>query len=253
MHEAANHPVKASQKTLAMIEEIDDMDGARIYELAERLNMSKGAIHNHLSTLREAGYVDTDGQEYRLSLQYLSLGGSIRRRMPLFQHGQGAIDRLAQQTGLLANLMKEEAGRGVYLYQSRGHNAVNLDTHVGYRLRLHNIAIGKAILAFLPEETVNAILDEWGLPAATEHTITDRTALLEELAHIADRGHATDQEERTEGLTCIGAPVLNDGDLLGAISISAPTLSLGNDGFDAEMIADVKSAANSIALDIKYA
>lgn len=253
MHEKANHPVLASQKTLTLVETIDEMDGARIFELADALDMSKGAVHNHLSTLREAGYVCTNGQEYRLSLRFLSLGGSIRRRMPLYQHGQGPIDQLAQDTGMLANLMKEEGGRGVYLYQSRGPNAVNLDTHVGFRLRLHNIAVGKAILAFLADERVTAILDEWGLPRETEQTITSRDALHDELALIRERGYATDREERTEGLTCIGAPVLVEGEVLGAISISAPTKCLGSEGFDADMIAEVESTANNIALDIKYA
>jgi len=91
------------------------------------------------------------------------------------------------------------------------------------------------------------------LPAATENTITDREALFEGLAVIRDRGHATDDEERTEGMTCIGAPVRLDGEVLGAISISALMKRLGNAGFDDDITVGVESTAHELALDTKYA
>ncbi|WP_311172740.1 IclR family transcriptional regulator [Halobellus ordinarius] len=253
MKEKANHPVRTSEKTLALIETLDTADGFRLTELDERLEMSKSGIHNHLSTLREHGYVEKNGDEYSLSLKFLSLGGHVRSRSPLYRHGRSKIDQLASDTGMLANLATEEGGRAVYLYQSRGSYAVSLDTHVGYRLRLHNIGIGKAILAHLSRERVEAIIDEWGLPKATENTITEREELFAELQQIRERGYATDNEERTEGLTCIGAPVQLDGEILGAISISAPTKRLGNAGFDDDITAEVESTAHELALDIKYA
>ena len=253
MNEPANHPVRTTEKTLQLIETLDTDEGFRLTELANRLEMSKSGIHNHLSTLREHGYVTKSGDEYSLSLKFLSLGGHVRSRSPLYRHGRAKIDQLAEDTGMLANLATEEGGRAVYLCQSRGNYAVSLDTHVGYRLPLHNIGIGKAILASLPRERVEAIIDEWGLPKATQNTITDRETLFAELAEIRERGYATDDEERTEGLTCIGAPVTLDGEVLGAISISAPTKRLGNAGFNDDITAEVEGTAHELVLDIKYA
>jgi len=252
MTERANHPVRTTEKSLDLIEELGDSGGARIHELADQVELTKGAIHNHLSTLREHGYVEKDGEQYRLTLQFLSLGGQVRSRHALYEFGREKVNQLAADTGMLANLMTEEGGRGVYLYQSGGDYAVTLDTHVGYRIPLHNIAIGKAILAHLPAERVDDIVETWGLPAATENTITDRDRLDDELAAVRERGYATDHEERTEGLACIAAPVTLDGEILGAISISAPTRRLGNEGFDEGIVAEVESTANELALDIKY-
>ena len=157
MTKKANHPVRTSEKTLELIETLDTDDGFRLNELEDRLEMSKSGIHNHLSTLREHGYVEKEGDEYSLSLKFLSLGGHVRSRSPLYQYGRSKIDQLASDTGMLANLATEEGGRAVYLYQSRGNYAVHLDTHVGYRLRLHNIGIGKAILASLPRDRVELV------------------------------------------------------------------------------------------------
>ncbi|RQH02692.1 IclR family transcriptional regulator [Natrarchaeobius oligotrophus] len=248
----ANHPVRTTEKSLHLIEKLRELDGARIHELEDELEMTKGAIHNHLSTLRTHGYVVKEDNEYRLSLKVLTLGGYVRSNYSIYQFGRPKANKLASDTGMLVNLATEENGQSVYLYQARGEYAVNLDTQVGHRLRLHNIAIGKAILAYLPAERVEAIVDQWGLPKETENTITDRETLFEELESVREQEFATDLEERTEGLCCIAAPIRPDNEILGAISISAPTSRLGNQGFDDELVGQVKSTANEIALDIKY-
>lgn len=248
----ANHPVRTTEKSLKLIERLRESDGARIRDLEGFNGMSKGAIHNHLSTLREHGYVVKEGGKYRLSLQFLTMGGHIRSRNALYGFGRPKANQLAADTGMLVNLVTEEEGKGVYLYQARGDYAVNLDTHVGYRIKLHYTAVGKAILAYLPRDEIDAIIDKWGLPKATENTITERPALMEELETIREQGYATDHEERTEGLACIAAPVRLDDDILGAISISAPTQRLGSGGFDEEIVGEVESTANELALDLKY-
>lgn len=252
MTEKANHPVKTTEKSLRLIEQIRALDGARIHELESELDMTKGAIHNHLSTLRKHGYIIQEDNEYQLSLRFLTIGGYVRTNTALYRKGRAKAIQLADDTGMLVNLLTEEDGQGVYLYQARGNYAVNLDTHVGYRIRLHNIAVGKAILAYLPPERIEEIIDRWGLPKATENTITDREELLEELENVRKQGYAVDHEERTEGLACIGAPIRVEGEVLGAISISAPTGRLGDGNFDDEIIGEVVSAANELELDLKY-
>jgi len=249
----ANHPVRTTEKSLALLEKLEERDGARIHELEDDMEMSKGAIHNHLSTLRKHGYVLKEGHEYRLSLKLLSLGGRVRNQYPIYQFGRQKAEQLAEDTGMLVNLGTEENGKCVYLYQARGDYAVKLDTQAGRRLRMHNIAMGKSIMAHLPRERVAAIIDRWGLPEATERTITDEETLFEELETVRTDGYAVDSEERTIGVCCIAAPVRADDAVLGAISITAPTGRLGEQQFEDEIISEVKSTAHEIALNIQYA
>jgi IclR family acetate operon transcriptional repressor len=252
MNEETNHPVKTTEKSLELVAKLRDLDGARIHELTDELDMTKGAVHNHLSTLRKHGYVRQEGNVYHLTLQFLTLGGHVRTNISLYETGRPKAIQLADDTGMLINLATEENGKGVYLYQARGEYAVNLDTHVGYRIRLHNIAVGKAILAYLSRERIDEVVDRWGLPKATENTIIEKQALLDELATVRERGYAIDHEERTKGLACIGAPIRVDDQVLGAISVSAPTRRLGDGNFDDEIIGKVVSTANEIELDLKY-
>lgn len=252
MNDEANHPAKTTEKSLKLVSKLRELEGARIHELTDEMKMTKGAIHNHLSTLRQQGYVRQEGNVYHMSLKFLTLGGYVRDTIPLYQMARPKAIQLADETGMLVNLATEENGKGVYLYQARGEYAVNLDTHVGHRIRLHNIGVGKAILAHLPRERIDEIIDRWGLPEATENTITEKENLLDELETIQERGVAFDREERTSGLACIAAPVQNDDRVLGAISVSAPTQRLGGGSFDDEIIGEVVSTANEIELDLKY-
>lgn len=252
MNDETKHPVKTTEKSLEVISKLQELGGGRIHELTDELDMTKGAIHNHLNTLRHHGYVQQEGNVYRLTLQFLTLGGYVRDHIPLYETGRPKTIQLADDTGMLVNLATEENGKGVYLHQARGEYAVNLDTYVGYRIRLHNIAIGKAILSHLSRERIDEIVDTWGLPQATENTITEKQELLDELETVREQGYAVDDEERTKGLACIGAPILADDQVLGAISVSAPTRRLGAGHFDDEFIGKVISTANEIELNLKY-
>jgi len=253
MDHVANHPVRTTEKSLSLIEELRDRNGARIHELAAELDMTKGAIHNHLSTLREHGFVRKDGDVYRLSLQFLTLGGYVRSDYEIYEFGRPKADQLANDTGMLVNLMTEEGGRGVYLYQSRGEYAVNLDTHVGYRIHLHNIAVGKAILASLPEERVDAIVDQWGLPGFTDDTITTREGLFEELERVREVGVATNLAEYRPGVNVIAAPIFTEDDeVAGSIALSGPQQRLRSEWGEEELHDHLLAAANTIEVNLNF-
>lgn len=254
MSDEPKHPVKATQTSLQVVEALKRLGGSgRVTEVAAHVDVGKSAVHNHLSTLESAGFVTQDGDEYRLGLKFLDYGGYLRNELAVYETAGPEIRHLADETGELANLLVEERGQGVYIYREKGKQAVNLDTYAGLRVPLHSTALGKAVLAHLPEERVDAIVDEYGLPAETEDTIADRDELEEELAAVRERGYATDDEERLKGLRCVAAPILvADGTVLGAISVSAPTSRMRGDRFTSEIPEKVMSAANVVELNVEH-
>ena len=160
---------------------------------------------------------------------------------------------MAAETSELSGLIIEEHGRGIFLHRSKGENAVHVDTYAGKRIYLHGAALGKAILAHLPTERVDTIVQRHGLPALTENTITDRDVLAQELADIRKRGIAFDDGERLNGLRSVGAAILGpDGEVLGAISVAGPTSRLRDDRFRKELPDVVRSAVNVIDLNFNY-
>jgi DNA-binding IclR family transcriptional regulator len=245
------------QHTFDVVRALEELDGAGVTELADRLGMSKSAVYSHLTTLREERFVVKEGHTYELSLQFLLMGEYVRNRNPLYRHGKGELEGLAEETGEYAHLATEQHGLGVNLYKVHGEKAVGSDYQTSKLQRpdyLHFSATGKAILAHLPEERVHEIVDRYGLEAKTEHTITDRDALLDELERVRERGYSTNDEEEITGLQAVGAPVCDaDGRVLGSVSVSGPVNRMREDEYHEFVIEQVTNAANVIEVNVNMA
>lgn len=245
--------VRAVQTTLDIVEILKERDRVGVTELADELDRSKGTIHSHLATLLENEYVVKEGDGYRLSLRYLEFGEAVKEQLTGYDIVREEVDDLAQKTGELAQFATYEHGQAVYIYKSGGENAVQTASSPGHREYLHCISLGKAMLAYMPAEQVDGILDRHGMPAYTEQTITDREELREELESVRANGYAFDEEEKIDGIRCVAAPVQADGEIFGAISVSGPSTRMVGDRYREELPNMVTRAANVIEINTKFA
>lgn len=253
MTRKAKNPVSTSEKTLRILTSLKEIDGGSVTELADRLDMSKGTVHSHLATLHEHGFIVKRNGTYDLSLKLLDLGGYARDRMGLLKKAEPEVNKLAEETDELANLMTEQHGMGVYLHRAKGSQAIDLNTYIGLRVHLHWTALGLAILANVSDDRVDEIIDDNGLPSQTRKTVTSRNALDQRLERVRDRGYAVDDEELLAGLRCVAAPILSSrDDVLGAVSISAPKSRMQGQRFEEEIPNLVSRAANVIELNMNY-
>jgi DNA-binding IclR family transcriptional regulator len=245
--------VKTAETTFRILEKLNQRSEATVTELTEEFDLSVSSIHNYLKTLERHGYVIKEDGNYRIGLRFLDLGGRARQNHRLYQIGKDEVTTLAEETGEMANLLVEEAGRGIYLHRAHGEHAVQTDSYIGQRVHLHNTALGHAILAHVPRQRVDEIIETHGLPATTDQTITDRASLLDELDKVREQNVAYDDEARLKGLRCVAVPIRNnDGVIQGAISVSGPTSRFEGDRFRTELPEKLKSAANVIELNITY-
>jgi len=245
--------VGATATAFRVIEAVKQLDSPGVSEVARSLEMPKTTAYDHLETLCELGYVTPTEDGYRVGARFLDLGGYARKQMKIYQVGKPEVAELASKTGEHANLMIEEHGLGIFLYKSKGEKAVQLDTYAGHHVLLQTTALGKAILAHLPEERVDEIIEQYGFSQITENTITDRERLKEELETIRDRGYATDHEERVEGMWCVAAPIIkSDGIVAGALSVSGPKNRMEGERFEEELPEQVLRSANVVEVNLTY-
>lgn len=242
-----------------LIDTILTRDGATVSELTDALNASDAAVHDVLSGLRSRGLVerDTEAETYILSRQFITLGEHVRNDSPLFVYGREEADRLAATTDEVVHLITDNLGVEVGLYESFGDRAVATEFYVRNRKdpnrHLHSSAAGKAILAHQPDEAVERALNRHGLPAATEHTITDRDVLFEELARTRERGYAINDEEVIERIRAVAAPILGPEDtVLGSVSLSAPITRLKGERFESTVPKHVIDTSNEIERNLAY-
>jgi len=111
----------------------------------------------------------------------------------------------------------------------------------------------KAILAYLPDEQVEAIVDRHGLERKTSERIGTEEELYDTLEQVRERGYAIDDGERLEGLRCIAAPVKSSSnEVLGAVSVSAPARRVSDEMLHGELSERVLNVANVIELNVNY-
>lgn len=246
-------PVKTVENAFAILERIKRDGGAGVSDLARELGLAKSTVHRHLRTLKEQGCVRRDGDEYCVALRFLDFGIHAREANDLYDVAKPKVDELAEETGEKVWCVVEEHGYSYHLYGASGKHSVLTGARTGQRGYLHQLAAGKAILAYLPDERVREIIERRGLSGQTDATITEEAALFVELEEIRERGFAFNREESIDGLHAVGAPVRDaDGTPIGGISISGPANRLTGDRFDTELPGLLLGATNEIELNYTY-
>lgn len=243
--------IQAVQTTLEIIDALQEHDKAGVTEIAKEIGVSKGTVYNHLATLEENDYVCKDeNDKYYLGLRFIDVSHNAKSRIPILSLARAEVDKLAEKSGEMALFTVEEHGMGVCLYVAYGDQAVKTPLHVGHRDELHHTAVGKAILAHLPEDRVESIIEERGLPQVTENTITDRSELMDQLEEIRKRGIAFNKQETIHGLVGVGAPITNqEGDVLGALSIIGPSSRIDEDRFQRELPDMIMRSVNIVEIN----
>lgn len=245
--------VKADETLLAIIELFKDRHRLRVTEIANELGLAKSTVHSHLATMSNHGYAVKNGEHYMLGFRFLNVGMAVRNARLPDEKISVAVEELAEETGERAQFVFEENGRGFYAHTAKGDLSIRADATVGNRIYLHSSAAGKAILATFPDERVERIVDQWGLPQLTEQTIVDRNELFAELDQIREAGVAFNHEEHITGLRGIGTAIEQpDGEVLGALSVAIPAHRIPDREFEEELPESILGVANMLELKMQH-
>lgn len=197
--------------------------GLGVTEIAGHLKVAKSTALSLARTLSASGLlrVVDPGPRYVLGLNLLRLGDLVGQQTSIAELGLPILRELSSITGLTARLAINENGYPVFLERIDGEGSIRFHAPLGRREEPHATAAGKALLAEMSEDAVRALIDEAGMVFHTTKTLTDVDALLEELARVRAEGYATDDEEESEGVFCVGAAFFDhQGKCAGALSIT---------------------------------
>lgn len=216
-------------------------------EISEIMSIPKSTALNLIRTLEQCGYLikSKNGQSYRLGYKILELSYSCRQSLPIIQNAIPFLEEIQEYTKEIIYLTSHVNGRVLYLESIYPSRRIANYSIVGKTLPMHCTGCGKAMLAYLPEDEFDNIIQIHGLPRFTANTIVTREALLEEMDAIRTRGYAIDLEEETPGVKCIAMPIRNSaGYPCAAISISGTVINMKDELLDkyAEILSRTCSA-----------
>ncbi len=239
--------VQSLDRALSILQVLAQGNGLTLTELAQEAGQSTATAYRVLSTFQRHGFaeLEAEAQRWHIGAGAFRVGSAFLRRTQLAERARGAMQMLMRESGETANLGVEDRGEVLFLTQVETHEAIRAFFPPGTRSAMHASGIGKALLAYMPiPQLITLTLD--GQPGFTDHTLTDFNELERDLIRTRQRGYAIDNEERTEGMRCIAAPIFNaHAEAVAGLSISGPVFRLTLERAE-EMGALVKQAAQSV-------
>jgi IclR family pca regulon transcriptional regulator len=230
-----------------------------VSELSRGLDLSRSTVHRYVATLAKLGYLqqDPDSKRYRLGPKVLDLGFSALNSMDLLEISAPHLRQLSDETTRTVNLAILDGTDVVYIERCRaarpGQQEIDLNLHVGARLPAYCTAMGKAILAFMPEDRVEEIIEQIDFVSRGPNTITDPVKFREELDRIRATGLAVNDEELAYGLRSIAAPVYShSGEVLAALNLAIHRTMVSMDELIERYGPAVKQSASDISLSMGH-
>jgi IclR family acetate operon transcriptional repressor len=221
------HSIQSVDRALYLLETIAEAGGeATLTDLATRTGLNISTCHHLLATLIQRGFAaKVPGRRlYALGARIMYLSHACLQ-VDLPRRAQPYIDNINRATGETVHLAALQGDQVVTLAVREARHAVRVDTGgIGKLEAPHATSVGKAILAWLPEDEMRRILAN-GMKRFTDNTITEFPALLEALRIVRRNGYAIDREEHLPGVICVGAAIRDQaGTVIGAISASTPMM-----------------------------
>ena len=253
----SNHesPSVAVERALAMLEAVaQEPEGLSNAEISRKLEIPKSSASYILRTLEKQGYLNRDGSsgKYRVGLKILSLSRGALSGIDVREVALPIMRHLMEKTSLTCHLAILDGPEAVYIEKVEPPGFIRMDTWVGRRMRVHATSVGKALVAYIPQERLEKIISERSMEKRTPKTITTLPRLLKELEKVRTQGYAVDDEENNLGARCVGAPIFNQQGVIEASLGLSGTINQVNAQTMPRILEALKDAARHISMQLGY-
>ena len=248
-------PSVAVERALAMLEAVaQEPEGLSNAEISRKLQIPKSSASYILRTLETQGYLNRDGSngKYRVGLKILSLSRGALSGIDVREVALPIMRHLVEKTNLTCHLAILDGPEAVYIEKVEPTGFIRMDTWVGRRMRVHATSVGKALVAYIPQERLGKILADRAMEKRTPKTITTLPRLLKDLERVRAQGYAVDDEENNMGARCVGAPVFNQsGAIEASIGLSGTTNQVNAQTMP-RILEALKDAARHVSMQLGY-
>lgn len=245
MQETETGTVQALDRGLQILSLLSREGRQTLTDLAMRAGMPPSSAHRLLLTLQAHRFAEFDDhtQDWMIGVEAYRIGAGFLTRINLPELSADIMHDLMTETGETANLAIADDGDVVFISQVETQNPIRAFFRPGTRSHMHASGAGKALLAQMPQDDLEKLLQKKGLPEFTAKTLSMPGDLFADLERIRSRGWSFDDEERYDGMRCIAAPVFSaHGRAIAGISVSGPSAR-----FTEQAIADFSAAVRKSA------
>jgi DNA-binding IclR family transcriptional regulator len=219
------YQIASLEKGIRVLELLSNQNEMTVSSVATQLGFNRAASHRFLATLRDLGYVDKNANNrYHLTFKIMEMGMKVANRFEIRSAARVYMQELSRTFGETVNLGYWKGQKIFHLDKIDSLEILRIDTPLGSWAPAYCTALGKAILAYLPRDELEAYLKSAKLVSHAPNTITSKKIFRQELIKVLQQGYAVDDEELSLGLRCVAAPVFDHtGHVRYALSVSAPS------------------------------
>jgi DNA-binding IclR family transcriptional regulator len=254
--EKSEYLIQAVSHALDLLEQFNgEVDELGVTELSKRLKLHKNNVFRLLATLESRGYIEQNKvtENYRLGLKTLELGQTFIKQMGLLRQSKPVLEGLVRECNETTYVAILRDFSIIYLDAVETDMTVRVVPRVGSRLPAYCTAAGKVQIAHMTDEELDHFLTSKEMKRYTNNTITDRDVLKKQLKTIAEEGYAIDNEELDIGVKCVSAPIRDyTRRIIGAVSISGPSMRFPDERITNELIPMVLKAAEEISAKLGF-
>jgi len=224
-------------------------------ELAKECNLSISTIQRLCYTFQQLGLLDRDQRtkKFKVGPEMITLSFAVIDNLTLKKAAYPYLKQLSDKIDEVVALAVLSGPQVILIEVIKTQQVLNVNTSCGVSISFHNTASGKALLAFLPESELDALLKQTELNKVTKNTITSIKAFKAQLLKVRKHGFATAIDENAIGLGAVAAPIRgNDGEAIAALTILVPTARVNKDKLIAEYSQKAIETAERISFDMGY-
>ncbi len=214
-------------KALLILELVAGFEnGARFNDILAQSPFPKASTYRFLQTLLSQNMLsfDEETQKYKLGLRLVRLAHSAWARASLAPIARHILDQVSKETGETIHLAQLDNAQVLYVDKRNAGRPIHMFSDAGKIGPAYCTGVGKAMLAFLPDDERERCIAQQSFFAHTPHTLASPEALLADLEDVRKAGVAFDREEHEPGIICIAVPILSDaGRVLGSMSMTSTT------------------------------
>jgi IclR family KDG regulon transcriptional repressor len=242
-------PVKAIEKALSILDCFSQADfELDLSQIAQMTGLPKTTVFRILTTLEKGRLVsqNQESKKYKLGLRLFELGSVVLRKMELREVALPLMEKLSEESGETIHLGVLEQNEVMSIEKADSSFSLRSNILIGKRAPAYCTAVGKALLAFQPEQRIELFL-QTARKKFTANTIIEVDKLREELEKVRQQGFAVDNVEHEEGVRCVGAPIRNrENKVAASISISGPSVRVTREAIP-KLALMVKKTAEDIS------
>ncbi len=220
---AANGIVQSLVRGLAVIRAFDaEHPALTLSDVARRAGITRAAAGRFLRTLEQLGYVRVDGRDFSLTPRVLELGFSYLSALSIPEIVQPHLERLSHEVGESVSAAVLDGDDIVYIARVPTRRIMSVRITIGTRFPAFATSMGRVLLAGMADDALGAALAASAHPSLTERTVTDLSALRDEIAAVRAQGWALVDGELEPGLRSVAAPVHDrQGRVVAAVNVSS--------------------------------